>query len=330
MAGERSVKAYILTRLFHAVPLLLCVIVFNFTLIHMAPGDPIQSLIGEFPAPEAYVAEMKKAFGLDKPLYVQLWRYMRNILTGDLGFSFYYRQPVLTVILERVPATMQLMAPAILFSALVGVLLGIFSARKPYSLSDNSISSFALMGYCVPVFWLGQMLMLVFSIKLGWLPSQGIRTLGAELQGFAAFGDRLSHLLLPVLALSIRHMAINARIMRSSMLEVSYEDYITLARSKGLAEKKIVAGHMLPNALLPVVTIIGLDVGFLFTGSVLVETVFGWPGIGRLMYESILKRDYPVLMGTFMITTVLVVVTNLIVDIVYLWLDPRVKYDRKK
>lgn len=330
MAGERSVKAYILTRLFHAVPLLLCVIVFNFTLIHMAPGDPIQSLIGEFPAPEAYVEEMKKAFGLDKPLYVQLWRYMRNILTGDLGFSFYYRQPVLTVILERVPATMQLMAPAILFSALVGVLLGIFSARKPYSFSDNSISSFALLGYCVPVFWLGQMLMLVFSIKLGWLPSQGIRTLGAELQGFAAFGDRLSHLLLPLLALSIRHMAINARIMRSSMLEVSYEDYITLARSKGLAEKKIVAGHMLPNALLPVVTIIGLDVGFLFTGSVLVETVFGWPGIGRLMYESILKRDYPVLMGTFMITTVLVVVTNLIVDIVYLWLDPRVKYDRKK
>lgn len=330
MAGERSVKAYILTRLFHAVPLLLCVIVFNFTLIHMAPGDPIQSLIGEFPAPEAYVEEMKKAFGLDKPLYVQLWRYMRNILTGDLGFSFYYRQPVLTVILERVPATMQLMAPAILFSALVGVLLGIFSARKPYSFSDNSISSFALLGYCVPVFWLGQMLMLVFSIKLGWLPSQGIRTLGAELQGFAAFGDRLSHLLLPLLALSIRHMAINARIMRSSMLEVSYEDYITLARSKGLAEKKIVAGHMLPTALLPVVTIIGLDVGFLFTGSVLVETVFGWPGIGRLMYESILKRDYPVLMGTFMITTVLVVVTNLIVDIVYLWLDPRVKYDRKK
>lgn len=330
MAGERSVQAYILTRLFHAVPLLLCVIVFNFTLIHMAPGDPIQSLIGEFPAPEAYVEEMKKAFGLDKPLYVQLWRYMRNILTGDLGFSFYYRQPVLTVILERVPATMQLMAPAILFSALVGVLLGIFSARKPYSFSDNSISSFALLGYCVPVFWLGQMLMLVFSIKLGWLPSQGIRTLGAELQGFAAFGDRLSHLLLPLLALSIRHMAINARIMRSSMLEVSYEDYITLARSKGLAEKKIVAGHMLPNALLPVVTIIGLDVGFLFTGSVLVETVFGWPGIGRLMYESILKRDYPVLMGTFMITTVLVVVTNLIVDIVYLWLDPRVKYDPKK
>jgi peptide/nickel transport system permease protein len=294
----------------------------------MAPGDPIQSLIGEFPAPEAYVEEMRKAFGLDKPLYVQLWRYMRNILTGDLGFSFYYRQPVLTVILERVPATMQLMAPAILFSALVGVLLGIFSARKPYSFSDNSISSFALLGYCVPVFWLGQMLMLIFSIKLGWLPSQGIRTLGIELQGFAAFGDRLSHVLLPLLALSIRHMAINARIMRSSMLEVSYEDYITLARSKGLAEKKIVAGHMLPNALLPVVTIIGLDVGFLFTGSILVETVFGWPGIGRLMYESILKRDYPVLMGTFMITTVLVVVTNLIVDVVYLWLDPRVKYDR--
>jgi len=330
MSSDGSVKTYILRRLIHAGPLLLCVIVFNFTLIHLAPGDPIESLIGEFPAPDAYVEEMKRAFGLDQSLHVQLWLYIKAILKGNLGFSFYYREPVLTVILERVPATLQLMVPALLFSVVFGVVLGVLAARKPYSLSDNSVSSFALLGYCVPVFWLGQMLMLVFSIKLGWLPSQGIRTLGAELQGFAAFGDRLSHLLLPVLALSIRHMAINARIMRSSMLEVSYEDYITLARSKGLAEKKIVAGHMLPNALLPVVTIIGLDVGFLFTGSVLVETVFGWPGIGRLMYESILKRDYPVLMGTFMITTVLVVVTNLIVDIVYLWLDPRVKYDRKK
>lgn len=329
MAKDGSVKSYILRRLLHALPLLLCVVVFNFTLIHMAPGDPIQSLIGEFPAPEAYVEAMRSAFGLDKPLYVQLWLYITNILKGDLGFSFYYRQPVLAVIVERVPATLQLMIPAVLFSALAGLLLGIFSARKPYSLSDNAISSFALLGYCLPIFWLGQMLMLIFSIKLGWLPSQGIKTLGAELEGFKAFADRLSHLFLPALALSIRHVAINVRVMRSSMLEVSYEDYITLARSKGLDEKTIVARHMLPNALLPVVTIIGLDIGFLFTGSVLVETVFGWPGIGRLMYESILKRDYPVLMGTFLITTVLVVLTNLIVDLIYLWLDPRVKYGRK-
>lgn len=330
MARDGSVRSYILRRFLHAAPLLFCVIFFNFALIHLAPGDPIQSLVGEFPAPEAYVEEMKKAFGLDRPLHVQLWLYVRNVLKGDLGFSFYYGQPVLVVILERVPATLQLMVPAILFSALFGVLLGILSARKPYSFSGNLVSSFALLGYCVPVFWLGQMLMLIFSVKLGWLPSQGIRSLGTELHGVAALGDRLAHLLLPAAALSIRHVAINARIMRSSMLEVSYEDYITLARAKGVEEKKVVARHMLPNALLPVVTIVGLDVGFLFTGSVLVETVFGWPGIGRLMYESILKRDYPVLMGTFLIATLLVVVTNLIVDVIYLWLDPRVRYGPRR
>ncbi len=329
MSSDGSVKTYALRRLIHAGPLLLCVIVFNFTLIHLAPGDPIESLIGEFPAPDAYVQEMKKAFGLDQPLHVQLWLYIKAILKGNLGFSFYYRQPVLTVILERLPATLQLMIPALLFSAFFGVALGVLAAHEPYALSDNAISAFALLGYCLPVFWLGQMLMLVFSIKLGWLPSQGLQSLGVQLEGFAALRDRLAHLLLPALALSIRHMAINVRIMRSSMLEVSYEDYITLARSKGLDEKKVVTSHMLPNALLPVVTIIGLDVSFLFTGSVLVETVFGWPGIGRLMYESILRRDYPVLMGTFLITTVVVVVTNLIVDLIYLWLDPRVKFDRK-
>ena len=328
MAEQRSITQYVVRRLFHAIPLLFCVIIFNFTLVHLAPGDPIESLIGEFPAPEVYVEEMRRAFGLDKPVHVQLLLYIRNILKGDLGFSFYYRQPVLLVILERVPATLQLMIPALLLSALVGVLLGIFSSRKPYSLLDNSISSFALLGYCLPVFWLGQMLMLTFSIQLGWLPSQGLRTLGADLEGFPALTDRIAHMLLPVLALSIRHLAINARIMRSSMLEVSYEDYITLARSKGLDEKKIVTAHMLRNALLPVVTLIGVDVGFLFTGSVLVETVFGWPGIGRLMYVSIVNRDYPVLMGTLLITTVLVVLTNLIVDIIYVWLDPRVKHTR--
>ncbi|MFQ5850404.1 MAG: ABC transporter permease [Candidatus Binatia bacterium] len=328
MAGQRSIRQYIFRRLFHAIPLLFCVVVFNFTLIHLAPGDPIESLIGEFPAPEVYVEEMRRAFGLDKPLHVQLLLYIQSILKGDFGYSFYYRQPVLVVILERVPATLQLMVPALIFSAFVGVLLGVLSSRRPYSLLDNSISSFALLGYCLPVFWLGQMLMLTFSIKLGWLPSQGLRTLGADLEGFPALTDRISHMLLPAVALSIRHLAINARIMRSSMLEVSYEDYVTLARSKGLDEKRIVVGHMLRNALLPVVTLIGVDIGFLFTGSVLVETVFGWPGIGRLMYESIINRDYPVLMGTLLITTGLVVLTNLLVDVIYVWLDPRVKYTK--
>lgn len=321
-----AILNFILRRLFHALPLLFCVIVFNFLLIHLAPGDPIQALVGEFPVPESYVAEMRKAFGLDRPLYIQLLFYIKNILTGDLGFSFYYREPVLSVILDRVPATLQLMLPALIFSAVIGTLLGILSARKPRSLADNAITLFSLFGYCVPAFWLGQMLMAVFAIELGWLPSQGIRTVGTDLEGISLVLDRTAHLALPFTALAIRHLAVNARMMRSSMLEVAYEDFVTVARAKGLDEKAVIARHMVPNALMPVVTIIGVDVGFLFTGSVLVETVFGWPGIGRLMYESIVKRDYPVLMGNFLITTALVVVVNLIVDLIYVWLDPRVKY----
>ena len=323
-----SIAAFVLRRLLHALPLLVCVIVFNFFLIHLAPGDPIQALVGEFPAPESYIVEMRKVFGLDQPLYIQLLLYLKNILTGDLGFSFYYRQPVLSVILDRVPATLQLMVPALIFSAVIGILLGILSARKPYSLADHTISVFALFGYCVPAFWLGQMLMATFAIELGWLPSQGIKTVGADLEGFSLVLDRTAHVALPFAALAVRHLAVNARMMRSSMLEVAYEDFVTVARAKGLDEKDVIARHMVPNALMPVVTIIGVDIGFLFTGSVLVETVFGWPGIGRLMFESIVKRDYPVLMGNFLITTALVVVVNLIVDLVYVWLDPRVKYQK--
>lgn len=319
---------FVSRRLLHALPLLVCVIVFNFFLIHLAPGDPIQALVGEFPAPESYIVEMRKVFGLDQPVYIQLLLYIKNVLAGDLGFSFYYRQPVLTVILDRVPATLQLMVPALLFSAAVGIVLGVLSARKPYSLADNTISVFSLFGYCVPAFWLGQMLMATFAIELGWLPSQGMKTVGADLEGVSLIIDRTAHLVMPFAALAIRHLAVNARMMRSSMLEVAYEDFVTVARAKGLDEKAVIAHHMVPNALMPVVTIIGVDVGFLFTGSVLVESVFGWPGIGRLMYESIVKRDYPVLMGNFLITTVLVVVVNLIVDLIYLWLDPRVKYTK--
>jgi len=323
-----SVLEFVLRRLFHALPLLVCVVVFNFVLIHLAPGDPIQALVGEFPAPEAYLAEMRKTFGLDQPLPIQLLLYVKNVLTGDLGYSFYYRQPVLNVILDRIPATLLLMLPALIFSALIGTFLGVLAARKPYSLADNTITAFSLFGYCVPAFWLGQMLMAAFAIELGWLPSQGIQTLGADLEGIPLVLDRTAHLALPFVALAIRHLAVNARMMRSSMLEVAYEDFVTVARAKGLDEKAVIGRHMVPNALMPVVTIIGVDVGFLFTGSVLVETVFGWPGIGRLMYESIVKRDYPVLMGNFLMTTALVVGVNLIVDLIYVWLDPRVKYSK--
>jgi len=322
-----SIPTFILRRLLHALPLFLCVIVFNFILIHLAPGDPIQALVGEFPAPESYITEMRRAFGLDQPLYIQLLLYVKNIVAGDFGFSFYYRQPVLTVILDRVPATLQLMLPALIFSAIVGILLGILSARQPFSLSDNAISAFSIFGYCVPAFWLGQMLMVIFSIELSWLPSQGIKTVGADLEGLPDFLDRITHLLLPFAALAIRHLAVNARMMRSSMLEVANEDFVRVARAKGLAEKEVIARHMVPNALMPVVTIIGLQVGALIGGSVIIEVVFGLNGMGIYLLEGILRRDLLVVQSLVLIFAMTYVIANLMVDIGYAWLDPRIHYD---
>lgn len=315
----------IIRRLLFAIPLLFAVIVVNFVVIHLAPGDPIQALIGDFPAPPAYVEEMRAAFGLDQPLHVQLLLYVGNIVQGDFGYSFYFRRPVLEVVLDRMPATIELVGLALTFSALFGIAIGIVASQVRGSIMDTVLSTAALVGYCVPVFWLGLILMLVFSVQLGWFPSQGARSVTGNLQGFDALGDHLAHLVLPVLALSTRQLAVYMRVMRSSMLEVSREDYVVLGRAKGLDRNQVVGRHMVPNALLPVVTILGLDVASIFTGSILVETVFGWPGAGRLMYEAILHRDYPVLMGNFILVTGAVVVANLFVDIVYGWLDPRVQ-----
>jgi peptide/nickel transport system permease protein len=321
----RSLLAYILRRLLQAIPLILGIVVVNFCLIHLAPGDPIVTLAGESQASPEYLAEVRKQYGLDEPLPIQLLRYVSSILRGNFGYSFSFRQPVLDVILERVPVTLLLMAVAIVYSTLLGVLFGVISAKRQYSKTDHFFTLLSLVGYSLPVFWLGQILLITLSLKSSLFPAQGMQSLREPLTGMAYWLDLLHHLVLPAFALGLSYLAINTRFVRASMIEVMSADYVRTARAKGLSERMVTYKHALRNALLPLVTMTGLNFGFLLAGGVLTEIVFAWPGLGRLMYDSIYTRDYPVLMGMFILVSLGVILANLLTDIVYSMLDPRIR-----
>jgi peptide/nickel transport system permease protein len=323
---EQGLGLYVLRRILQAVPLLFGVVVINFTIIQLAPGDPIYALVGDFPAPEEYIRQVRHEFGLDRSVPERLLAYLANLARGNLGFSFANRKPVLQIVGERIPATALLTLTGLGFAALAGVTLGILSARRPYSWLDNTTSTASLLSFSVPVFWLAQILIIVFALWLGWLPGQGMVSLRADPSGLGYYLDVGAHLLLPAFALSARFLAINSRLSRASMLEVLGRDFIRTARAKGVSELRVLTRHALPNALLPIVTIIGYNFGFVLAGSALVETVFAWPGIGRLLYDSIFARDYPVLMGIFLVVAVSVIIANLITDILYAYLDPRIRY----
>jgi len=308
------------------LPLVLGVIVLNFTLIHIAPGDVATVLAGEDASPE-YVQALRERFGLNRPIYEQLGIYISSVLRGDLGYSFANRSPVISSIFERVPATVLLICSSMLFSISLGILFGVYASKRPYSKLDNAITIGSLLGYSVPNFWLGMMLMLLFALTLRLLPVQGMFTVGVEMSDFERIIDVAQHLVLPVLVLGTSQLALYARLTRASMLEVLDQDYITTAKAKGCNERSVTFDHALKNALLPTVTMIGLNLGFVLTGATLTETVFAWPGIGRLMYDSIFRRDYPVLMGIFIIISVSVIFASLLTDIVYAYLDPRIRYE---
>jgi len=301
------------------------VVVVNFVIIHLAPGNPIDILVGDFPAPPEYVARLSRDFGLDRPLWEQLFLYFGRLVQGDLGFSFANRQPVLGVILDRLPATLLLSGTALVLAAVLGVALGVLSSRRPYSILDNFTSVLSLVGFSMPVFWLGQLLIMGFALELRWFPAQGMVSLRADPSGWGRMLSIAAHLILPALALSVRFLALNSRISRASMLEILRQEYIVTARAKGLSEGRIVYIHALRNSMLPIVTVIGFNFGFLLAGSALVETVFAWPGIGRLLYDSITSRDYPVIMGIFLAVCAGIIIVNLLTDIAYAYLDPRVK-----
>ncbi len=317
--------AFVIRRLIQVIPVVLAIAAMNFALVHTAPGDAADILAGmSGHATPEYVAQLRREFGLDRPLYEQFFIYMGKLLTLDLGFSPLQQTPVLALILDRLPATILLMVTAIRLAFGLGVIAGGTAAKRYGSWVDNLISVGALIVYATPVFWLGLMLIVLFSIKLGILPSGGMIEIGAGRTGPAYALDVLWHLILPALSLALFYVAVYARLMRSSMLEIYALDFIVTARAKGLSEHAIAWQHAARNALLPVITLAGVQLGHLLGGSILVETVFGWPGLGRLVFDALLQRDLNLLLGILFMSSVVVVIANLVVDLLYGLLDPRI------
>jgi len=317
---------FIARRVGIAIPTLLGIIVLNFFLIQLAPGDPASVLAGEQGAatPE-YMAALRAKFALDDPVYVQFLRYMGNTLTLDLGYSYRNDETVASLILERLGATLLLMITAFVVALILGTLLGLASAIGRSTWRDGVISTLALILYATPGFWLGLMLIWVFSINLGWLPTSGFETIGAFKQGWDRVLDVARHLILPATALALFQMALYARLMRTSALEQLNQDFVTTARAKGATEGRILVRHVMRNALLPIVTMAGIQAGNLIGGSLIIETVFGWPGLGTLAFNALQSRDVNLLLGIFMVSAVLVIVTNLLADLVLVRLDPRME-----
>jgi len=315
---------YVARRLLAGVPLIIGVLAIAFGLIHLAPGDPIQVLAGDG-GDAAYYAAMRARYGLDRPLPEQFGRYALAILRGDLGYSFSYGQPVGRVILDRLPATLLLTGTALVLATALGIVLGVLTALRPHGALDHTVAVATLTAYAMPVFWLGQLLVLLFAVRLGLLPVQGMISVREGYTGGRHLLDVARHLALPALTLALPQVALNARLMRTSLREALAEEYIATARAKGLAERAVLWRHALRNALLPVVTALGGHLGILLTGAALTETVFAWPGLGRLLLDAALKRDYPLLMAIFLLVAVVVVVANLLTDILYTALDPRVR-----
>ncbi|MCQ9618154.1 ABC transporter permease [Paenalcaligenes niemegkensis] len=320
---------FLASRLGKALIVILGVVIINFFLIRLAPGDPAAVLAGQAGVSDpAYVEQLRIAFGLDKPLLSQLWLYLKGVVQLDLGYSYRNHVPVLTLILERLPATFLLMSSAFIFSIIAGVSLGVIAARSRFSgrrrWIDSVVTSGALILYATPLFWLSLMGILLFSVVLGWLPAFGMESVGSRLTGLARVHDIARHLALPTLTLGCFFMAFYVRLTRASMLEVIGMDFVKTARAKGVPEGRVIRTHVLRNALLPVVTFAGIQLGQMAGGAVLTETVFAWPGIGRLMFDALLQRDYQLLLGIFLVTSTMVVLFNLITEIIYRLIDPRI------
>jgi peptide/nickel transport system permease protein len=318
--------AYALRRLLHAVPTVLAIVVLNFLLLQLAPGDAAEVLAGEAgSATPEYMAQLRSKFGLDHAVWVQLLTYVQRVVTFDLGFSFRHGMPVSELMLARLGPTLLLMGTVLVLSIGVGILLGSLAARNLNRWQDNLISSLTVLAYATPVFWAGLMLIVVFSIKLGWFPTSGMQKVAAFYEGFDRVKDIAHHLVLPAVTLTLFYLALYTRLMRASVLEQLTMDYVVTARAKGLTERQIVRRHVLRNAMLPVVTMAGVQVGAILGGAVVVETVFAWPGLGLLAYESLFARDLNLLLGIFFVSTCLVVAVNLVVDLAYSALDPRIE-----
>lgn len=326
MSERKSIAFYLGKRLLQIVPQMLFTITFVFIFIRIPGGDPIMLMIGPGGASEEYVKMMRHRYNLDGSLLEQYVAYMRQVLQGDLGYSFYFNAPVVDIVLERLPNTIVLATTSSILAISLGILLGVLAARKQHSLIDYLCTSVSLMGFATPSMVLGIILMLVFGLWLPWFPVGGIASVTAEATGINALLDRLWHIVLPTITMGATFLASMSGITRDSMLEALGSDFILFARSRGLRERTIVVKHALRNALLPVTTTGGYAIARMLGGAVLTEAVFAWPGIGRLVYDSLLRLDYPVLLALFIYFGMIAISVNLIVDILYVLVDPRIRY----
>lgn len=319
--------SYLLRRVGYGLVLMLCVVILNFLLIRLAPGDPAMVIAGEMGgATEEMLASIRQEYGLNEPVLTQLALYVGNVLRGDLGQSFFFNQSVSSLIAHRIGPTILLVIVAQLLSILIGVFLGVVAARKPNGVMSGFVSVFATIGYAVPVFWTGIMLIILFASVFPIFPVEGMQSVRLRDAGpWTQALDIAHHLVLPAFTLAIIYLAQYARLSRASMLEVLGSDYIRTARAKGASEKSVLFKHALRNAALPILTVAGLQFGNLISGALLVETVFNWPGMGRLAFDSILRRDYPTIMGVLFFASAMVVVANLLTDLSYRLADPRLR-----
>ncbi len=317
---------YTLSRVLQGLALVLAVVVLNFVLVHAAPGDPVETIAGASGgmSPEL-MAQLRTQYGLDKSLPVQLGVYLGKVVRGDLGYSYFFNLPVSSLIMERLSATLLLVLSSVLLAFVIGTALGVLSARKPNGVLSQFITVLSMVGFAAPVFWTGIMLILLFALVIPILPVAGMRAVDSSGGGIKDALDVLYHLVLPVVTLGLVYLAQYSRLARSSMIDVLGADFIRTARAKGLPDRVVLYKHALRNALLPVVTVLGLQFGNVLSGAILVETVFNWPGLGRLAFESVLRRDYPTILGLLLLSSIVVVVMNRLTDLCYRLIDPRIK-----
>lgn len=326
MNDPRRIAASLRRSLLHTIPTVLGIVVLNFLMLQLVPGDAADVLAGESGSATAEtMAMMRRHFGLDLPVGQQLLNYLNHLAHFSLGYSPRFNMPVMDLIWSRLPNTLLLMSGTLVVALLLGIAGGLVMATWAHRWPDRLLGFLSLLLYSTPGFWIGMMAVVVFSVHLGWLPSDGSATIGASYTGWEAVRDRASHALLPMLALASVFIAVYARLTRAAMLEAQTQDYVRTAVSKGLHPARIQLRHVLRNALIPVTTMAGVHFGNLLGGAVVIETVFSWPGMGRLALEAVQGRDYAVLLGVLLLSSLMVIVANLVTDLVHAWLDPRIK-----
>jgi ABC-type dipeptide/oligopeptide/nickel transport system permease component len=320
------VRSFIIRRLLTSIPVVLAILLVSFVLTRLVPGDPIVALVGDYPAPPEFIEERRRAFGLDQPVYVQALIYFKNLFLGDFGYSFVNRLPVMNLILGRAANTLLLVVPSLVIGSIIAVMLASLAIRRPGGRLDTALTSLILFVDSIPIFWVGQVFIIVFAVQLGLFPVQGMFDIRSS--GSNVVLDLLWHWALPGSIVSTFAMVSIARVARVSMIEVSRLDFITTGMAKGLSKGRVFFRHIMPNAMIPVIAVIGYSFGQALTSSFMIEAVFGWPGIGELFLRSVESRDYPVLQGIFLLAATLVVLSNLLSDVLSSLMDPRIEYGR--